>query len=469
MSLGYKLASLQNKLYKLESNRTSFDNFPVSHKELFGNSLAVQTDETSELVLSGAAGTGKSVASLYKMHHACIDNPGIRCLIVRKTRSSLAESGLHTFENNILGYNHPLLAGATRQNRQAYVYPNGSRLVVGGMDKSSRIMSSDFDLIFVQEATEVSEEDWDALLSRLRNYKLPYQQIMADCNPQSEQHWIYQRSIRGGLKLLKSVHEDNPMLFDHATGTWTQKGLEYLAKLDNLSGVRYQRLRLGLWVAAEGMVYEEFDRKIHVVRGALPPFKRFISGVDWGHRDAGCIVTVGETYSGQLILVDEVYRTGQTLDFWIQAAHKIVAKYNPEVFACDPSLLAHIQAFKAKGIPAIKGMNRIKFGVDLVAQRIKAKTLLFHESSLKYTDPNLADTYLPTRTIDEIEGYVWDDKKDNPVDTNSHGLDALRYCVVQYDRPKSDLLPATSVSTRTFKSSINQKMRPVRPMRSVRR
>lgn len=56
----------------------------------------------AEVLLAGPAGTGKSRACLEKLHLAAMKYPGMRGLIVRKTRESLSESGLVTFEDKVL-------------------------------------------------------------------------------------------------------------------------------------------------------------------------------------------------------------------------------------------------------------------------------------------------------------------------------------------------------------------------------
>ena len=136
-----------------------------------------------EVLLSGPAGTGKSRANLEKLHLCCQKYPGMRGLIVRKTRESCTESALVTFEEKVVPRNHPILqSGGQRKMRQAYQYPNGSTIVVGGMDKPSKTLSTEFDIIYVQEAIELTENDWEMLTRPLRNGVVPYQQIIADNN-----------------------------------------------------------------------------------------------------------------------------------------------------------------------------------------------------------------------------------------------------------------------------------------------
>ncbi len=207
-----------------------------------------------EAVISGPAGTGKSRACLEKLYTCAVKYPGSRFLLARKTRESLSEAALYTFEEKVLPENSQLAMGSQRRMRQRYELKNGSEIVVAGLDKPEKIMSTEYDMIYVQEATECEERDIEMLTTRLRNASMPYQQLLMDCNPDAPHHWLYQRAAAGRALLLESRHEDNPTVTP-----------AYLATLDALTGVRYQRLRLGLWVAAEGQVYEAWDPATHRV------------------------------------------------------------------------------------------------------------------------------------------------------------------------------------------------------------
>lgn len=443
--MAVRLNALGSRLKKLELKNKDITAFPTFTYEAFGVLNDIQVREDPELLVAGPAGTGKSTALLAKIHTLCTNHPQIRVLIVRKSRATLAESVLKTFESNVLGYGHPLLKGASRANRKTYVYPNGSRIVIGGMDNPDRIMSSDYDVVAVFESTELNEQDWDNLSTRLRNNQLPYQQLIADCNPASNQHWIYKRYERKAIAMVESKHEDNPMLFDHKKNTWTEKGVNYLARLDNLSGLRYDRLRLGKWVSAEGQVYDMYDNQRHILSGLMPVFKKFYIGMDVGYTAPGTMVVFGETNVGELILVEELYKTGQTIDWWVAEAKKANAKYKPEKILCDPARPDVVMQMCHAGVPAVRANNKILYGVDLVQRRLKAGTLKFHINSLREVDKELQSNYLPLRLTDEITGYVWGEG-DKPVAKLNHALDAMRYVMAYVDRTKSTIKPATSTS-----------------------
>ncbi|MGC9260643.1 MAG: phage terminase large subunit [Phycisphaerae bacterium] len=207
-----------------------------------------------EILLAGPAGTGKTRAALEKLFLCLLKYPAMRALLVRKTRASLTQSVLVTLEEKVIPPNHPILLGPSRSHRHSYILPNKSELVIGGMDNANRIMSTEYDMILACEATELNLSDWEKLLTRLRNAKMPYQQAIAECNPSYPEHWLNMRANNGLMLRLISRHEDNPIYCDPKTGQWTSEGTRYIATLGRLSGVRRRRLLEGTWAAPEGRV-----------------------------------------------------------------------------------------------------------------------------------------------------------------------------------------------------------------------
>src|SRR5260221_14424418 len=117
-----------------------------------GSARAIFSMQELEIILAGPAGTGKSRAWLEKLHLACLLHPNLRASMVRKTRRSLTESGMVTYWQKVM----PQYDGVRwRAADQQYQYRNGSILAVGGLDKPSKVMSSEWDIIYVQEATEI--------------------------------------------------------------------------------------------------------------------------------------------------------------------------------------------------------------------------------------------------------------------------------------------------------------------------
>jgi len=238
-----------------------------------------------DLLVCGPAGTGKTFGLLRFLHCLCRDNDGLRVLIVRQERASLSESVLVTYEQGILPLDkmEAMAIGVQRKYRSHYRYPSGSEIVLGGLDKASKILSTEWDFVFLNESIEATEDSWETLLSRMnrpgRSTKLGY--LIGDTNPGHPNHWLKARCDAGRTTLWETLHEANPVMYDGQG--WTDAGRQYLDALDKLTGTRRQRLRLGLWAVGEGLWFDSFDPAKHVTEAAdYDPHLPVYLGVDPG-------------------------------------------------------------------------------------------------------------------------------------------------------------------------------------------
>src|ERR1017187_3733201 len=191
-----------------------------------------------EIIIAGCAGTGKSRACLQKCNLLLEKYPGIRGLMIRKTRKSMTQSCIVTFETEVLPYPDFIPFHGTDNQ---YNYPNGSIFAISGLDDPTKIYSSFWDFAYVNQAEELTEEEWVQVGSRLRNFKMsfkgvPWTQLMGDANPAQPNHWIVTRSatidpVNGKhfTTFLESRHTDNPVYWDDKLNDWTQKGAIYIA------------------------------------------------------------------------------------------------------------------------------------------------------------------------------------------------------------------------------------------------
>lgn len=415
----------------------------------FGTAKAAIENTEPEVIVSGPAGTGKSRAVLEKIVSELQRFPGARALIVRKTRSSLSETGLFTLEQHVLGTDHPLvLHGPQRQHRFKYVFENGSEIVVGGMDRSERIMSAEYDLIYPQEATELTQDDWEALITRLRNGRMPYQQIIGDCNPGPSQHWLKRRAESGLTRMLFSRHEDNPILYNHVTGEITERGRDYIGKLDRLTGVRKDRLRYGRWVSAEGVVYDEFDPNVHLIsKSEAPEFIRHYRVIDFGFTNPFVCQWWGEDSDGRLYLYREIYRTRTLVEDHARLINQLSEGQRfttAPICDHDAEDRATLERHLAPSTGTVSATKSVRPGIDAVKARLRINEdgkprLFFLRDTLVELDPDLEAEGKPYCTIQEIEQYVWakdqsgKPNKEEPVKDFDHGMDAMRYIVAHVD------------------------------------
>lgn len=432
---------------------------PIRGYEPRGACLDLMYSRAPEELVEGPAGTGKSRAVLQRDHAICKKYPGTRILWARKRRVHLNESILNTFETIVLGERSPLLTGAQRSHREKYVYPNGSEIVLGGMDNPHKFRSAEFALIREFEASEFTLDDHEMLVHRLRQPDpppLPWTQITAETNPDQPTHWLNLRPNEkredGTPKMRRFLtrHQDNPLFWDAAAGDWTAEGRRYvLGDLANLSGVRRERYYLGRWVAAEGQIWDEWDAATHII-DKLPPGMEgrcsFVAGVDWGFKNPGWIGIFAVDYDGRMYLVRQVYRAGQTRDWWIGQASALNLEFRPDAFACDSADPEMIKQMQTAGLPAREAHKSVEAGIDCVRERIiKANDgrprLYVLADSLQDRDPDLSRARKPCCLEEEIPGYVYpkgvDGKpikeKPDPACPN-HACDGTRYAAMYLAR-----------------------------------
>jgi Phage terminase large subunit len=261
-----------------------------------------------EVLIDGPAGTGKSLGILHKLHAAMLKYPGARGQIARKYRKSLTDSALVTYEEEVLGPGNPIRQGPRREQRHIYYYPavecddgvvRQSTITITGLDESEKQKSSQYDMTYIQEATEIGEDDLANIIRGQRNNLMPYQQIMMDVNPDAPMHWLKLRFERGDCTRLQSFHEDNPALWDEDRQEWTEFGARYIAGLDRLVGVMKLRLRYGIWAAAEGAVYDVFDPTKDVVEPFdIPDYWPRRVGLDFGGVNTGAMFYAKDIETG---------------------------------------------------------------------------------------------------------------------------------------------------------------------------
>jgi phage terminase large subunit len=422
--------------------------------KVYGTAREIFKTRQDEVLYAGPAGTGKSFACILKAHLFCLKHPGVRVLFVRKTLTSLTNTGVDTYKKHIakhvLENGDVSWYGGSPSDSPAFKYSNGSVIMLGGMDNPVKIMSGEFDMIYVQESTELAEDDWEALTTRLRNGKAPYQQLLADCNPQTPTHWLKRRCDNGLTQMIPSRHEDNPTLFDPETGEITDSGANYMRKLDNLTGVRYLRLRKGIWAAAEGLVYEGFDPTVHVLDQFEIPsdWTRYWS-IDFGFNNPFVCQMWAEDPDGRLYLYKEYYWSRRIVE---DHAKFIMARLGsdprPRIIVADHDAEGRATWERHSGLRATPAKKELVEGIQTTESRFVVQPdgkprIFFLRDAVVERDPILKEAGKPQSTLEEITSYCWEEngprvvgkpEKENPVKENDHGMDAMRYMVMERDR-----------------------------------
>ena len=255
---------------------------------LRGGNAAFWSARERELLVEGPRGTGKTRTILELINILCQDFPGLVVLIVRKYQRTLASTCLRTLNEQVLHNGDGVsFFGGSESEPASYRYRNGSRIVTGGMDNADKVKSSEYDLVYANEVTELAEDDWESLLPLLRHLKdgkrlIGAQRIIGDCNPADSGHWANRRCEAGKTRRITTTLRDNPAYYDDG-GATTPAGEAYLQTLTSLTGSRRERWLEGRWTGVENAIYPMFDRLVHV--RPLEPglhFKATIIGEDYG-------------------------------------------------------------------------------------------------------------------------------------------------------------------------------------------
>jgi PBSX family phage terminase large subunit len=298
--------------------------------------------------------------------------------------------------------------------------------VIGANDKKAEAKIRGLTLAgaYADEVTVLPEDFFKQTLGRLsvRGAKL-----FGTTNPDNPQHWLKKKFLDRQAELnMYSVHfrlPDNPSLDP-----------EYVAALmTEYTGLWYKRFIDGLWVSADGAIYDMLDEVVHCRR--RPPKSDWQAA--WVAIDYG---TSNPTHAVLIVLAhDRLWAVaewehngrekGQLTDAQISAklAEWVSAELGDTALAptvvLDPSAASLRVQMRSDGWPGLRSAdNRVEVGIRTVASLIAGGKLVVDEDTCPILWAQLC-------------GYVWDDEKlqkgvEEPVKVDDHGPDALRYGVM---------------------------------------
>lgn len=410
-------------------------------------------DRSPEVAAVGAAGTGKTVGALMKLHITSLMVPKVQSLVVRQTHASLTASTLVAFEQFVaakqIAAGEVKWFGGSGSKPAGYRYRNGSMIMVGGMDNPGKVLSMSLDRVLVDEGNQISVTAWETLLTRLRGTAGTYRQAVLALNPDHPEHWIKKRADDDGnpLHILTSRHTDNPSLFNR-DGTPTASGLDYLARLDALTGIRRLRYRDGVWAAAEGRVFDDWRDDVHLIDAFDTAGMRSFWAIDWGYSNPLVFQRWVIDHDGRMYLTHEISRT-KTMVVDLAKQVMDLSEANgwqmPEAIVCDHDAGDRAVFERQTGLATIAARKTVSTGVQAVQDRLrdagdgKARLYVFR-NAVCHRDPNADHDRRPRGFAAEVNGYVWATErgtdgqpKEVPLKQHDHSMDAGRYAVMYLD------------------------------------
>lgn len=388
--------------------------------------LALITSEAREVLLSGGYGSGKSVAVCLKLA-ARASVPGSREALIRKTFTSLRRTTMQTLLEGDGDVPPILPPEAIDWNKSEGIVRirGGGTILMLGCDEPTRIGSLNLTGCGVDEAAELSADEWRMIKGRVRVTVDGLQpQLYAATNPDGPRHHLAQRFG------LDGVSAPLPGCEAYAVRTDQNRYLpaDYIADMGRMVGADRARFFEGRWVQPSGMVYP-FNAEVHV-RAGDAEFARVVCGVDAGVKDAETLVVVGIRADGSLHVPETSYATGQTLDDTLATAHRLRERWGVSQFAVDPSALRLREHLASDGLNVNKADNAILDGV-----RVVQRYLAIDGQGV----PRLTIDPSCTELIRELESLTWNEKTGKPRDGDDHAADALRYGVMAADLPAQEV------------------------------
>ncbi len=260
----------------------------------------------------GARGGGKSWALRRKLIAMCLRFEGIRCLLIRRSLGELKANHVLPF---LREYGAFLSYSASDS---ALTLQNGSRIDLGYCDSDRdvlRYQGQEYDVIAIDEATQLSEYRFSVLKACLRGVNPFPRRMYLTCNPGGIGHaWVKRlfvdRKFRVGedpkdYEFIPAKVFDNEVLL--------RSDPDYVRSLESLP----ERLRdawlHGRWDVFEGQFFPEFDTAHHVLSPhRIPADLKYFAALDYGF-DMLAALLLGIDAEGNLYVLREHCQPDLTL------------------------------------------------------------------------------------------------------------------------------------------------------------
>ena len=381
-------------------------------------------DTSPVILLTGAAGGGKSRIAAEKLHGFCLRYPGATAMVLRKERVTLTNSTLPMLEREVIG-GDPRVKHLPSKNR--YEYANGSTLVYGGMaddEQRENVRSMSLDMVWMEEATRFTEPDFNELLARMRGNAAAWRQIILTTNPDAPTHWIKRRLVDGlEAHVYMSAAVDNPHNPD-----------QYHTALAAMTGIQRQRLLEGRWTQAEGVIYDNWSHEnITADADYRPDYGSIYWGMDDGYVYGGgpgtlsyhprVVLMAQITPVGGVNVFAEYYRTLELAETTI-ANVRALGYPDPELVYVDSSAAELRARLSSTGLTNIGATHTVSEGIKHLRRMICDG----NGQRLFRVHPRCANLIRELQTYryaDSVAGVSAGEPKPEKLD--DHGADSARY------------------------------------------
>lgn len=297
----------------------------------------------------------------------------------------------------------------------------------GGKDESSQDLIQGVTLagVFFDEVALMPESFVNQATGRC---SVDGSKFWFNCNPSNPMHWFK-------VNWIDAIKDENPdrrknILYLHFT---MEDNLSLTEKIkaryrSMYAGVFFKRYILGLWVAADGLIYDMFIQEDIIKDQDIPigmvnhPVTRRYMAIDYGTSNACVFLDIYD--DGKIIwILNEYYYSGRE-----KSKQKTDSEYADDLISfggkevifnvIDPSAASFITELKKRGMRVKEANNDVLDGIRVTSTLFANRKIKIHERC--------------ARLIAELQGYIWDEKalqrgEEKPIKINDHACDALRY------------------------------------------
>lgn len=293
--------------------------------------------------------------------------------------------------------------------------PNKSEILFFGLDDESKLKSTEFNLLWLEEATDFTADDFSFLKTRMSAQKPKgwrQNQIIMSLNPSDARGWIKTWLMpQKGVQVIHSTYKDNPFL-----PTDYIKGLE---SLKDTNPMKYKMLVLGEWGVSQGIIFDKWTLYENEPQG----LDGTVYGLDFGYNHATALIQCSfkdnEVYLKELLYKRHI--TNRELIEIMQANPDIKTDISMIADSAEPDRIRDIFDAGYNCLPIEK--TTILQSIDTV----KKYKIFIHKDS-----KNLKEEFNNYEWKKNLAGEYLDNVEPNK--QHDDGIAAVRYAVQYYDK-----------------------------------
>lgn len=353
-------------------------------------------------IIQGGTSAGKTFGILPVLIDKATKNPHLEISVVSETIPHLRRGAMKDFIK-IMEMTGRYIDANWNRSLLTYKFSNGSYIEFFSAEQESKLRGARRNILYINEANNISFESYHQLAIRTS------QDIYLDFNPTSE-FWAHTELLNeSDSELLVLTYKDNEALpqtiiDDIESAQSKGESSTYWANWWKVYG-------LGEVGNLQDTIFDNWKQVDEIPKDA----KLISYGMDFGFTNDPTTL-VGVWKSEGKIWVDELlYRTNMTNNDIGNFLKSI--DFGRKELICDSAEPKSIEEIRRQGfnvLPAIKGADSIKIGIDILKRF------------------ELCITKRSVNMIKELRAYQWEKDKEGkftgkPIDYMNHTIDPLRY------------------------------------------